>query len=337
VEQETVLGARKSAETESVVPHSSNRRETVVSLGAVCCAAFALTALFGVVKTQIEPRVPQRFLETATIGFETLLATGLALLARREILNKSKIIECERDLLRVVTDGLPAGIFAKDLSGRYIMANRKFAEFKGARSGAEIVGKTAYEFMPEDEAVTVASEDYDIKSGKSRMLELERSTVNARGKVIWDRTTRVPLNDANGKIVGIAGLQRDITRSKHLEERLKEEESRLLAAQQIAQLGSFEVDLIEGVDLERCPMRCSSQLLRIAGFDPRHAELPRTSTNIFHLVIPKTGPGRARRSPRQLKTRSRTWLIFEFSAGMEINGACNAPATWSATRKAENA
>jgi len=97
----------------------------------------------------------------------------------------------------------------------------------------------------------------------------------------------VPLIDARGKIVGVAGLQRDISRSKRLEQKLREQEARLLAAQQIAQLGIFEVDLIEGVDLERCPMRCSAELLRIAGFDPSLSELPRSSANIFHLVIPE--------------------------------------------------
>ncbi len=146
--------------------------------------------------------------------------------------------------------------------------------------------------MPEEEeAATITAEDMGIRTGKSTVLDLERSTRGAKGNPTWDRTTRVPLLNAAGRIVGIAGIQRDITRAKLVEQRLREQEARLLAAQQIAQLGSFEVDLIEGVELERCPMRCSSELLRIAGFEARHTRLPRTSTNIFHLVVPEDASG----------------------------------------------
>ena len=293
-QQDTELRAKKrsNAETaETIVPASNTWRETILSLTVTGTVAFASISLFELLQYQIEPATLHRRFDSFTIAFGTLLSTGLTLLGRSNVLKRARAIEQERDLLRIVTDGLPAGIFAKDLDGRYVMANRKFAEFKGARSGADIVGKTAFDFMPEEEAATVASEDLDIKNGKSSALEFERSTVSAKGNIKWDRTTRVPLIDASGKVIGVAGIQRDITRSKRLEQRLKEEEARLLAAQQIAQLGSFEMDIIDGVDLERCPMRCSPELLRIAGFDPRQAELPRSSTNIFHLVIPEDWNG----------------------------------------------
>ena len=290
-EQDSAVRAHKGSKAETIVPPSNRWRETALSLAATGVFAFAATSLFELLKFRIEPLPPHQSFDPFTIAFGALLATGLTLFGRSKVLERARVIEQERDLLRIVTDGLPAGIFAKDLDGRYVMANRKFAEYKGARSGADIVGKTAFEFMPEEEAVTVASEDFDIKSGKSSVLEFERSTIGPRGNIKWDRTTRVPLMSASGKVVGVAGIQRDITRSKRLEQRLREQEARLLAAQQIAQLGSFEVDIIEGVDLERCPMRCSSELLRIAGFDPHQAELPRSSTNIFHLVVPEDWNG----------------------------------------------
>ena len=62
---------------------------------------------------------------------------------------------------------------------------------------------------------------------------------------------------------------------------------RLLAAQKIAQLGSFEADLSDGIDLEHCPMHCSAELSRIAGFKPSGSDLPSASTNIFRLVAPE--------------------------------------------------
>ena len=167
------------------------------------------------------------------------------------------------------------------------MANRQFAEFKGMGSVSNLVGKIAFEFMSKDLAAAIAAEDFQLKSGKEAMIEREQSTTDENGKVNWHITTTVPLLGRDGAIVGIVGMQRDVTRSKRMEQTLREQEARLLAAQQIGQLGNFEVDLIEGVDLEQCPMRCSAELFRIAGFKPGESDLPRANTNIFGLVAPE--------------------------------------------------
>jgi len=52
--------------------------------------------------------------------------------------------------------------------------------------------------------------------------------VNGQGNTKWDSTTRVPLTDKAGRAVGVIGIQREITRSKLLEEKLREQETRLL-------------------------------------------------------------------------------------------------------------
>lgn len=278
------------SETQNVTPAPNTRRKTAILLAGVGSAAFALTVLFDVLRNRIEHGAG-RPIDPATVAFGILLAMGLAYIARQEILKNATEIEQERDLLRLVTDGLADGIFAKDLDGRFILANRSFAEGKRANSSAQILGRTAFDFFSEELAALITSEDMELTSGRKHLIDREMSAVDAKGNVRWDITTRVPLIDVAGRIVGVAGLHRDITRFKRVEERLKEGEARLLAAQQIAQLGSFEVELIEGVDLERCPMRCSPELLRIAGFEPRREELPRTSTNIFQLVIPEDWSG----------------------------------------------
>jgi PAS domain S-box-containing protein len=104
------------------------------------------------------------------------------------------------------------------------------------------------------------------------------------GHARWYVTIKVPLRGKNGAIVGIAGMQRDVTRKKRDEQTLREQEVRLLAAQQIGHLGSFELELIDGMDPELCPMRCSTELLRIAGFEVHDAGSGRTRPNIFRLV-----------------------------------------------------
>lgn len=254
-----------------------------MALGTI---AFALTALFSLVRNRLGPGNPGQTLDPVLLGFSSLLATGLAFFAQRDVLQKTKTIERERELFRTIMDSLPNGVFAKDRDGRFVFVNRKYGEYKGTKADADVLGKTVFDFFPEDLAAVITAEDLQLIGGASPLFDREVPTVDGRGNIKWESTTRVPLIGGDGKIVGVAGIQRDITRSKRIEQKLRQQEARLLAAQQIAQLGSFEVDLIAGMEVERCPMRCSAEVLRIAGFEPTQDGLPRASTNIFHLVIP---------------------------------------------------
>jgi PAS domain S-box-containing protein len=281
-----VLYAPGHTDAEGGVAASAGRG-TLLPLAVAALSALALMTLFEFLKVRLDPRMTAGQSNAATIAFGGILATAFAFIARRDSLKGRGEIERERDMFRTVIDGIPEGIFVKDMAGRYLLVNRRFVEYKGVKSGAELLGKMVFDFLPGDLAVAITAEDQELRSGKRSMVEREVSAVDGEGNVKWDITTRVPLTGKGGKVVGTAGLQRDITRSKHMEQRLREQEARLLTAQKIGKLGGFEVDLVDGVDLEQCPMRCSGELFRIAGFKPSDGDLPGTGTNIFRMVTPE--------------------------------------------------
>jgi diguanylate cyclase (GGDEF)-like protein/PAS domain S-box-containing protein len=284
--KEPVLQVRGRVDAENGLALSAERSMALPLCGAAG-SAFVLLAVFELLKIDLDPGITAWQSGAATIVFSGILAAGLALLVRREILKRTRAIERERDLFRRVIEGAPDGIFVKDMESRYVIVNRRFIEYKGAQSGAELLGKSVFDFLPKSLATVVAAEDQELRSGKSSSIEREISAVDGKGNVKWDSTTRVPLSDKDGRVVGVIGIQREITRSKLMEERLRDHEARLLAAQQIGHLGSFDLELLEGVDLEQCPMRCSDELARIAGFQAGDGDVPRASTNIFRLVAPE--------------------------------------------------
>lgn len=282
--KEPVLRARDADRPESLVP-LVQEQGGLLPLAGLTYLALALLAAFLVVLSAFAPSLSRTLFDEVIIAFGTLLATGLVFAMRWTIVAHERRLARERNLLLTIFDGLPDGVFAKDLDGRYVFANRKFAERKDARSAAAILGKTVFDFMPEELAAVITAEDVELRNGRTGLVDRELSMPDKRGNVKWDITTRVPLAGKDGAVVGIAGVQRDITRSKQMEQKLREQETRLLAAQKIGQLGSFELDLTRGTELEECPMRCSAELLRIAGFGAQQRELARKSTNIFHLVV----------------------------------------------------
>jgi diguanylate cyclase (GGDEF)-like protein/PAS domain S-box-containing protein len=152
-------------------------------------------------------------------------------------------------------------------------------------SPSALLGKTAFDLFPQGQAAAAQVDDLQVTRAGGTIVEHERSTVDDQGNAKWALTTKVPLIDDAGGVVGIVGVHRDITRSKQVEQKLRQSEANLAAAQRIAHFGSFEQDLANLEDMEHRPLRCSEEVFRILGLEPRSGELPRA--DFFQMVHPE--------------------------------------------------
>jgi diguanylate cyclase (GGDEF)-like protein/PAS domain S-box-containing protein len=193
-----------------------------------------------------------------------------------------KKLALERNVLRTVTDNIPDSIFAKDTEGRYLLANKAFATIHGMKSPDDLLGKTAFDLFPKERANALHTDDLQVM--RSGGAESERTAVDAEGNVKVLQTTKVPLIDKNEMVVGIVGLHRDITRRKEAEQKLRQSEANLAAAQRIAHFGSVELDLVNLDEPEKNPVRWSDEVFRIFGYEPGMQEPSRHA--FFRLVHP---------------------------------------------------
>lgn len=190
----------------------------------------------------------------------------------------------ERNVLRTVTDNVPDSIFAKDTEGRYLFANKAFAKLHGVQSPDSLLGKTAFDLFPKEKASALHAEDLQVMKSRGDILESERTAVDPQGNVKWLRTTKVPLIDADEHVVGIVGLHRDITQRREAEQRLRQSEANLAAAQRIAHFGSVELDLLNRDKPEKFPVRWSDEVFRIFGYAPGGVEM--SQQTFFSLLHP---------------------------------------------------
>jgi len=130
----------------------------------------------------------------------------------------------ERNLLRTLVDNLPDYIYVKDAEGRFILGNAAVVRQMGVASPDELVGKTDFDFFPRDLAERYYAEEQEIIRSGRGLYEHEGPTVDG-GRERWVSTTKVPLRDAQGRVIGFVGLGRDITERKAAEA----ERERLLA------------------------------------------------------------------------------------------------------------
>lgn len=108
-------------------------------------------------------------------------------------------------------DHIPDTVFfVKDHLGRYLAVNQTFVERCGLRSKQEITGHTAAQIFPPDLAARFTSQDQSVLgSGRAIHDHLEMHW-RAKHRCGWCLTTKLPLLDGSGKVIGLTGISRDV-------------------------------------------------------------------------------------------------------------------------------
>ncbi|WP_374479353.1 response regulator [Zoogloea sp.] len=125
------------------------------------------------------------------------------------------LLEQERRQLRTLINTLPDLVWLKDPQGVFITCNNKFERLLGA-SESEIIGKTDHDFLPTEQANAFRQHDlYAIERGQPCVNE-ETVTYQDDGHQEMLETIKTPMYDDSGRLIGVLGIARDVTRSHRL-------------------------------------------------------------------------------------------------------------------------
>jgi len=127
----------------------------------------------------------------------------------------------ERRLLRLLIDNVPDYIYVKDKQSRFVLANRSVAELVGAKSPADLLGKTDFDFFPEEIAAAFFADEQAVIRSAKAIVDREEVCVDSKGNPKWNLTTKVPLLDSSDAPEGIMGIGRDLTTRKQMEEAME--------------------------------------------------------------------------------------------------------------------
>ena len=124
------------------------------------------------------------------------------------------------NLLTTLMDFLPDNIYFKDLESRFIAVSRSLACRAGEADPAAMVKKTDFDYFSEEHARAAREDEKKvIATGFPLVGAIEKETWTD-GRVNWVSTTKLPLRDPAGRIIGTFGLSRDVTARKRAEEQL---------------------------------------------------------------------------------------------------------------------
>lgn len=130
-------------------------------------------------------------------------------------------LQHEHTLLRLLIDNVPDLIYAKDTDCRKTLANNADVRHTGAKSEAEVLGKDDFAFHPKEIAEKFYADDLSVIQTGQPLLNREEYTIDQEGQKKWLLTSKFPLRDVKGQIIGLVGITRDITQRKQVEEKIK--------------------------------------------------------------------------------------------------------------------
>ena len=132
---------------------------------------------------------------------------------------------------RTLIDIMPDRIYAKDRQSRFILANRAVARLMGKKGPEELIGKTDFDFYPSEMAAEYLAVERKIFETGEPQIALEQFVPNLpNGEPEWLQTTKVPLRDFEGDVIGLVGIARDVTLRKRGEEEIKRQNAELAEA-----------------------------------------------------------------------------------------------------------
>ena len=148
-----------------------------------------------------------------------LIANGAAVSLLSELLRRSLArSESDRRLLDAVISGTSDAVFVKDVNGRYLLVNAAAASFSG-KDPAAIIGQDDTFLFPEGSALELMALDKKIMAGGTAQTHEERlATFDGRSLVFL--VTKGPVFGADGKVMGLFGISREITDRKRAEEEI---------------------------------------------------------------------------------------------------------------------
>jgi PAS domain S-box-containing protein len=150
----------------------------------------------------IRPSVFSYSLIVAVIGIAVFIALGLTYLR----LTVDRSHQLDRDLLDAFLEHIPDNVFFKDTDSRFLRISRAMANYCGLKDPARAIGRTDADIFSAEHADQALADEQQVLRTGEPMIEKEEKETWPDGHETWALTTKVPLKDREGEVIGTMGI-----------------------------------------------------------------------------------------------------------------------------------
>lgn len=148
----------------------------------------------------------------------------------------------EKNLFEALMDEIPDSVYFKDSDSCFIKVNKAHAKILGLKNPGEVVGKTDFDFFPEEQAQCAFLTEQKVLQTGIHSINNVGLVENKQVGKIWMSTSTIPLKDKNEKIIGLIGISQNISELKSIEEALRKSEEKFRLVFEGTPVGIFQFD-----------------------------------------------------------------------------------------------
>jgi PAS domain S-box-containing protein len=216
---------------------------------------------FAVEQRIVETGVPEWELESDQLRHNPYLATRVPLRDREGNIvgttgthtNLSRLGQIEYELvhsnalLNALLEKLPDRIYFKDPQCRYIRCSRSLAAQFGLENPEQIHDRTDADFFTDEHAAAIHEEELRIMRRQEVIQDKLGQERHRDGRVTWSLTSKIPLVNRQGNVIGLMGIAKDVTQLKHAEQELERLNEQLMKTSRQAGMAEVATGVLHNV------------------------------------------------------------------------------------------
>ena len=152
----------------------------------------------------------------------------------------------QKEMFELVLDSVPIRIFWKDTNSIYLGCNPAFAEAAGLSNTNEVIGKRDSDLLWAKEAEKFINDDRQVLNSGCPKMGYEESYSTPEGKPVWWRSSKMPLKNNDGEILGVLATSVDITESKKVQKLLRQSEAKFRSLYENSPFGMAICKMLRG-------------------------------------------------------------------------------------------
>jgi PAS domain S-box-containing protein len=146
---------------------------------------------------------------------------------RKLLFEAQQTLSMEHNLLRTVIDIIPDHVFVRDRASRHLINNRAQLNVLRVERLEDSIGKTDFDFYPPEMARKFHEANEKVMSSGTTLANIEEFIPGPHGEPHWWSTTKVPLRDHDGAVIGLVGIGRNITERVQVTQKVTEQAAML--------------------------------------------------------------------------------------------------------------
>ncbi len=208
---------------------------------------------FAELEHKIRQAVQQRISEDELrAAYEQITASDEELRAQfDEMVMLQKRTDESQQMLQQVLNTVTVRVFWKDLELHYLGCNEPFARDAGFTNPADLIGKTDFDMAWKEQADLYRADDRTVIDTGIPKIGYEEPQTSSNGNRIWLRTSKIPLQDPGGNIIGILGTYEDITDRINAHESLQAANTKITAQTEELRCRLAAIEAGQGADSEK--------------------------------------------------------------------------------------